>query len=61
MSVIDELIDDDFVDEIVEEVGMGAGAWDMVDPKQICLEAIKLYLKKIEELEARWKQNETTS
>lgn len=37
-------IDDAFVDQVEDELGMGCGAWDMIDPKAIIAAAVNVYL-----------------
>lgn len=39
---LDVTIDDDFVELVEDEVGMGHGAWDMEDPKEICAAVLKI-------------------
>jgi len=29
-------LDDGFIEQVEASVGMGCGAWDMVDPKELC-------------------------
>ncbi len=37
-------IEDEFVDEVEHDCGMGCGAWDCVDPKEVIAAAINVYL-----------------
>jgi hypothetical protein len=38
------VVDDDVVQAVELEVGMGCGAWDMVDPKEIIRAVVKVLL-----------------
>ncbi len=41
-----EDIDQTFIDAVENECGMGCGAWDMVDPREIILGVTKEYEKR---------------
>lgn len=40
-------IADEDVYKIEEKVGMGSGAWDMVDPKEIIKASVEYYINKV--------------
>lgn len=42
MSYFDVVVDEDFVEQVVDELGMGSGAWDMEDPREICAAVLKV-------------------
>lgn len=39
-------VDDDFVEAVEERIGMGASAWDTIEPKLICSEVIAEFLNR---------------
>lgn len=36
MEITPPIVDQDFVDAVEQRVGYGAGAWDMIDPIELC-------------------------
>jgi hypothetical protein len=40
-------VDDEFVEQVEDELGMGHGAWDMIDPEEICRAVLKVAAEKL--------------
>ena len=37
-------VDDAFLEDVESRIGMAAGAWDMVNPKDLCADVIAAFL-----------------
>lgn len=44
-------IDDEFIEKVIDAVGMSPVAWDCVDPRELCRAVIDVYLDSNEEIE----------
>jgi len=58
ITVQPETISDDLLQKVEDKLGMGSGAWDTLDPKEIIAVAAECYINHVDSLKAEFQKSQ---